>query len=86
MGDAGESENTTHQVKKLSLDELKYFRDRFDVPLRDEELEDVPYYRPAADSSEMQYMHQARERLGGQMPSVGISAARHCEKTDEVMR
>ena len=68
MGDAGESENTTHQVKKLSLDELKYFRDRFDVPLRDEDLEDVPYYRPAADSSEMQYMHQARERLGGQMP------------------
>ena len=38
------------------------------MPLRDEELEDVPYYRPAADSSEMQYMHQARERLGGQMP------------------
>ena len=68
MGDAGESENTTHQVKKLSLDELRHFRDRFDVPLRDEELEDVPYYRPAADSSEMQYMHQCRERLGGTMP------------------
>ena len=68
MGDAGESENTTHQVKKLSLDELKYFRDRFDVPLRDDALEDVPYYRPAADSSEMQYMHQCRERLGGAMP------------------
>ena len=68
MGDAGESENTTHQVKKLSPDELKHFRDRFDVPLRDEELEDVPYYRPAADSSEMQYMHQCRERLGGTMP------------------
>ena len=68
MGDAGESENTTHQVKKLSLDELKHFRDRFDVPLRDEELQDVPYYRPAADSSEIQYMHQCRERLGGTMP------------------
>ena len=68
MGDAGESENTTHQVKKLSLDELRHFRDRFDVPLRDEELEDVPYYRPAADSSEMQYMHHCRERLGGTMP------------------
>jgi pyruvate dehydrogenase E1 component len=68
MGDAGESENTTHQVKKLSLDELRHFRDRFDVPLRDEELEDVPYYRPAADSSEMQYMHDCRERLGGTMP------------------
>jgi pyruvate dehydrogenase E1 component len=68
MGDAGESENTTHQVKKLDLDELKYFRDRFDVPLSDDQLQDVPYYRPAADSSEMQYLRQSRERLGGFMP------------------
>ena len=68
MGDAGESENTTHQVKKLDLDELKYFRDRFDVPLSDDQLLDVPYYRPAADSSEMQYLRQSRERLGGFMP------------------
>jgi pyruvate dehydrogenase E1 component len=68
MGDAGESENTTHQVKKLDLAELKYFRDRFDVPLRDEQLKDVPYYRPAEDSSELQYMRQCRERLGGFMP------------------
>ena len=68
MGDAGESENTTHQVKKLDLDELKYFRDRFDVPLSDEQLQDVPYYRPAADSSEMQYLRQSRDRLGGFMP------------------
>ena len=68
MGDAGESENTTHQVKKLDLEELKYFRDRFDVPLSDEQLQDVPYFRPAADSSEMQYLRQSRERLGGFMP------------------
>ena len=68
MGDAGESENTTHQVKKLSLDELKYFRDRFDVPLRDDQLEGVPYYRPGEDSTEMQYMRQSREALGGFMP------------------
>ena len=68
MGDAGESENTTHQVKKLALEDLKYFRDRFDVPLSDEQLQDVPYYRPAADSSEMQYLRQSRERLGGFMP------------------
>ena len=68
MGDAGESENTTHQVKKLDLDELKYFRDRFDVPLSDEQLQDVSYYRPAADSSEMQYLRQSRDRLGGFMP------------------
>lgn len=68
MGDAGESENTTHQVKKLDLAELKYFRDRFDVPLGDEQLEDVPYYRPPEDSSELQYLRQRRERLGGFMP------------------
>lgn len=68
MGDAGESENTTHQVKKLSLEELKKFRDRFDVPLSDDQLQDVPYYRPSEDSSEMQYLRQSRERLGGFMP------------------
>ncbi|MEZ5549252.1 MAG: pyruvate dehydrogenase (acetyl-transferring), homodimeric type [Pseudomonadales bacterium] len=68
MGDAGESENDTHQVKKLKLEELKYFRDRFDIPLSDKELESVPYYRPAPDSPEMKYLRAARERLGGSIP------------------
>ena len=77
MGDAGESENTTHQVKKLDLDELKYFRDRFDVPLSDDQLQDVPYYRPAADSSEMQYLRQSRERLGGFMPRRLVDQETH---------
>ncbi len=69
MGDAGESENDTHQVKKLSLDELKHFRDRFDIPLSDDELEDVPYYRPADDSPEMRYLKQKRAPLGGSIPN-----------------
>ena len=69
MGDAGESENDTHQVKKLSLDELKYFRDRFDVPLTDAQLEDVPYYRPAEDSPEMIYLKERRASLGGPIPT-----------------
>ena len=68
MGDAGEAENDTHQVKKLSLEELKYFRDRFDVPLSDKELEEVPYYRPAEDSPEMVYFKRQREALGGPIP------------------
>ncbi|MEE4283964.1 MAG: pyruvate dehydrogenase (acetyl-transferring), homodimeric type, partial [Pseudomonadales bacterium] len=55
MGDAGESENDTHQVKKLNFEELKRFRDRFDVPLSDKALEDIPYFRPADDSPEMVY-------------------------------
>ena len=69
MGDAGESENTTHQVKKLDLDDLKHFRDRFDVPLTDEELESVPYYRPADDAPETVYLKKQRERLGGPLPA-----------------
>ena len=68
MGDAGESENTTHQVKKLDLEGLKHFRDRFDVPLSDEELAAVPYYRPADDAPETIYLKQQRERLGGPIP------------------
>ena len=68
MGDAGESENTTHQVKKLDLDGLKHFRDRFDIPLTDAELEGVPYYRPKADAPEALYLKQRREALGGFIP------------------
>ena len=68
MGDAGESENTTHQVKKLDIDELKQFRDRFHIPLSDSELESVPYYRPPEDSVEITYMRKQREQLGGPIP------------------
>lgn len=68
MGDAGESENDTHSVKKLSLDELKHFRDRFDVPLSDKELESIPYYRPADDAPEMVYLKKQRAELGGSIP------------------
>ena len=68
MGDAGESENDTHQVKKLNLEELKHFRDRFDIPLTDKALRDVPYFRPAADAPEMTYLRDKRAALGGPIP------------------
>ena len=68
MGDAGEAENDTHSVKKLDLDELKQFRDRFNLPLTDSELEGVPYYRPPKDSPELAYLQRNRERLGGSIP------------------
>ncbi len=68
MGDAGESENTSHQVKKLDYQGLKHFRDRFNVPLTDEELKDVPYYRPPEDSPELAYLRKRREALGGPLP------------------
>ena len=75
MGDAGEAENTTHQVKKLDLEELKHFRDRFDLPITDDQLGDVPYYRPPPDSPETVYLQRQRERLGGTIPKrVGAAA------------
>ena len=73
MGDAGESENDTHQVKKLDLDGLKHFRDRFDIPLTDTELESIPYYRPRDDDPELLYMRERRRRLGGVIPKRGES-------------
>ena len=68
MGDAGESENTSHQVKKLDFGGLKHFRDRFDVPLTDEQLQEVPYYRPPEGSAELAYLRKRREELGGPIP------------------
>lgn len=74
MGDAGEAENDTHQVKKLDLEELKTFRDRFDIPLTDKELEEIPFYRPADDSPEMKYLRAQRQRLGGTLPKRVVAA------------
>ncbi|GHD38009.1 pyruvate dehydrogenase (acetyl-transferring), homodimeric type [Parahalioglobus pacificus] len=68
MGEAGEANNETHSLKKLDMESLKAFRDRFAIPISDEELKDVPYYRPAPDSPEMRYMRQRREELGGSLP------------------
>ena len=69
MGGSAEAGNETHSVKKLELKEIKHFRDRFDLPIRDEELEGLPYYRPPPDSPEITYMRRRRENLGGPVPS-----------------
>ena len=69
LGPAGEAQNITHSVKKLDLSALREFRDRFDIPLSDSELETVPYYRPPEDSIEMRYLRERRAALGGSMPA-----------------
>ena len=63
-----EADNTTHQVKKLSLDNIKSFRDKFNIPVSDSEIEDLPYVRPADDSPEIQYLKKTRKALGGSIP------------------
>ena len=63
-----EADNTTHQVKKLSLDNIKAFRDKFSIPVSDEDIENIPYVRPDNDSPEIQYLKKTREALGGSIP------------------
>ena len=75
MGSAGEGQMRTHSQKKLGADEMIYVRDRFNIPLTDEEAADGKYYVPAADSPEMKYMHERRKELGGYMPSRSNLAA-----------
>ncbi|MEX0943489.1 MAG: pyruvate dehydrogenase (acetyl-transferring), homodimeric type [Pseudomonadales bacterium] len=68
LGPAGEAQNITHSVKKLDIEALKDFRDRFDIPLPDSDLEKVPYYKPPEDSPEMRYLRERRANLGGPLP------------------
>ncbi|MBY5982984.1 pyruvate dehydrogenase (acetyl-transferring), homodimeric type [Halomonas denitrificans] len=68
-GGDGEAANEAHQVKTMEYEALKRFRDRFGIPISDEQLKDVPYYKPEDDSPEMKYMHYRREQLGGYLPS-----------------
>ncbi|MDB2650321.1 pyruvate dehydrogenase (acetyl-transferring), homodimeric type, partial [Porticoccaceae bacterium] len=69
LGGAGEAANDTHSVKKLDMDSLRKFRDRFGIPIPDDQLETVPYYKPAEDSPEIAYMKGRRQELGGPLPA-----------------
>ena len=68
LGAAGEGQNITHSQKKMGEEALREFRTRFGLPISDEEIDSVPFYRPAADSPEMQYLMKRREELGGYVP------------------
>ena len=68
FGGGAEAQNATHSVKKLDIDALKKFRDRFGIPIEDDKLEEVPYYRPSEDSLELRYMRKMRESLGAPLP------------------
>lgn len=68
MGDAGEGQNITHQQKSMDISSLKAFRDRFDLPISDEDVEKLSFYKPTPDSPEIKYMMERREALGGFVP------------------
>src|SRR5688572_1208245 len=68
MGESGEGQNITHQAKKMGTASIKAFRNRFNVPIPDENLGDVPFYRPAEDAPEMKYLRQRLDAMGGSVP------------------
>ncbi len=68
MGKSGESINTTHQQKKLGVEDMFYFRDRFDIPLTDKQVENLEFYRPPDSSEEIKYLKERRKQLGGFIP------------------
>lgn len=69
MGEEAEAKNVTHQIKKLAADTIRHMRDHFLSDLSDEEIDEVPFFKPAEDSPEMQYMREHRAALGGSFPS-----------------
>jgi len=72
LGEAGEGKNITHQQKKMNESDLRSFRTRFGIPISDEAIADAPFYRPADDSPELEYLRERRKALGGFVPSRSV--------------
>jgi len=68
MGKSGEARNTAHQTKKLDDQAIRDMRDRFNIAIPDDQLADIPFFKPADDAPEMQYLHERRKALGGYLP------------------
>jgi len=72
LGEAGEGKNITHQQKKLNEEELRHFRERFGIPIREEDVAEAPFYRPPDDSPEIRYLKERRKELGGYVPKRAV--------------
>ncbi|HEX8615462.1 MAG TPA: pyruvate dehydrogenase (acetyl-transferring), homodimeric type [Telluria sp.] len=75
MGKSGEARNTAHQTKKLDDEAIREMRDRFAIPIPDDKLAEIPFFKPADDAPEMVYLHKRRELLGGYLPQRRPQAA-----------
>ena len=69
MGQSGEGQNIAHQQKKMDEEAIREYRDRFEIPIADEDLKKAPFYKPPEDSPEMKYLHERRQALGGYLPT-----------------
>jgi pyruvate dehydrogenase E1 component len=75
MGESGEGQNITHQQKKMGTVSIRAFRDRFNIPIPDDQLDEVPLYKPAEDSAEMKYLRERIAAMGGSVPQRRRHAA-----------
>ncbi|MFM7669278.1 MAG: pyruvate dehydrogenase (acetyl-transferring), homodimeric type, partial [Betaproteobacteria bacterium] len=78
MGKSGEARNTAHQTKKLDDEAIREMRDRFGIPIPDDQLHEVPLFKPSDDAPEIKYLHERRKQLGGYLPQ-------RRRKADEVL-
>ena len=76
LGPSVEARNVTHQAKKMTLEELRIFRDRLQLPIPDQQLEDPPYYHPGMDAPEIRYLLERRAALDGPVPKRVIRSAK----------
>ncbi len=74
MGKSGEARNTAHQTKKLDDEAIREMRDRFNIPIPDDKLKDIPFFKPSDDAPEIKYLHERRKALGGYLPSRRMKA------------
>ncbi|MYN09087.1 pyruvate dehydrogenase (acetyl-transferring), homodimeric type [Pseudoduganella aquatica] len=74
MGKHGEARNTAHNTKKLTDEAVREMRDRYSIPIPDDKLADIPFYKPADDAPEIKYLHERRAALGGYLPQRRMQA------------
>ncbi|MBT3348125.1 MAG: pyruvate dehydrogenase (acetyl-transferring), homodimeric type [Thiotrichales bacterium] len=74
MGEAGEGQNATHSQKKMGVEHMRRFRDRFSIPVLDSEMEEIPFISPEEGSEELEYLHSRRKELGGYLPERRVEA------------
>jgi pyruvate dehydrogenase E1 component len=74
MGKSGEARNTAHQTKKLDDEAIREMRDRFNIPIPDDKLAEIPFFKPSDDAPEIKYLHERRKALGGYLPARRMKA------------
>ena len=82
MGGAGESRMSSHQAKSLDMEALTTFRDRFSLPLTNDDLENLRFYKPKEDSPELNYLRQKRAALGGPVPARNVNQVSSSEPSN----